>query len=47
VTVNSHKFRQRLQELKNRFKETDAKTQELLQELKEQIKALESINFDA
>ena len=47
MTVNSDKFKQRLQEMKNRFKETDAKTQELLQELKEQIKTLESINFDA
>jgi len=47
VTVNSNKFRQRIQELKNRFKETDAKTKELLQDLKEQIKTLESITFDA
>jgi len=33
--------------MKARFKETDATTQKLLQELKEQIKVLESINFDA
>jgi len=46
VTVNSNKFKQKLQEMENRFKETNAKTQELLQELKEQIKVLESINFD-
>jgi len=47
VTTNASKFRQRLQEMKARFKETDATTQKLLQDLKEQIKTLESITFDA
>jgi len=46
VTVNSEKFKQRIAELQARFKVTDAKTQELLEGLREQIKTLESINFE-
>ena len=45
MTVNSEKFKQRIAELQARFKVTDAKTQELLEDLREQIKTLESINF--
>ena len=46
VTVNSEKFKLRIQELQARFKVTDAKTQELLRDLRETIKTVESINFD-
>jgi hypothetical protein len=45
VTVNSEKFKQRIAELQARFKVTDAKTQELLENLRETIKTVESINF--
>ena len=46
VTVNSEKFKLRIQELQARFKVTDAKTQELLRDLRETIKTVESINFE-
>ena len=46
VTVNSEKFKVRIKELQARFKVTDAKTQELLRDLRETIKTVESINFD-
>ena len=46
VTVNSEKFKQRIAELQVRFKVTDAKTQELLEDLREQIKIVESITFE-
>jgi hypothetical protein len=46
VTVNSEKFKQRIAELQVRFKVTDAKTQELLENLRETIKTVENINFE-
>ena len=46
MTVNSEKFKQRIAELQVRFKVTDAKTQELLEDLREQIKIVESITFE-
>ena len=46
VTVNSERFKLRIQELQARFKVTDAKTQELLRDLRETIKTVESINFE-
>jgi len=46
VTVNSEKFKQRIAGLQARFKVTDAKTQELLENLRETIKTVESINFE-
>jgi GR25 family glycosyltransferase involved in LPS biosynthesis len=46
VTVNSEKFKQRIAELQARFKVTDAKTQELLEDLRETIKTVEGINFE-
>jgi hypothetical protein len=46
VTVNSEKFKQRIAELQARFKVTDAKTQELLENLRETIKTVENINLE-
>ena len=46
MTVNSEKFKVRIKELQARFKVTEIKTKELLQQLQGEIKILESINFD-
>ena len=46
VTVNSEKFKERIAELQARLKVTDAKTQELLKDLRETIKTVESIEFE-
>ena len=46
MTVNSEKFRLRIQELQSRFAITDARTQELLQELRETIETVQNIEFE-
>ena len=46
MTVNSEKFKVRIKGLQARFKVTDTKTKELLRDLRETIKTVESINFD-
>ena len=46
VTVNSEKFKKRIQELQSRFAITDARTQELLQQLREEIETIERITFE-
>jgi hypothetical protein len=46
MTVNSEKFRLRIQELQARFEITDRKTQELLQQLREEIEIVERITFE-
>ena len=46
MTVNSEKFRLRIKELQARFEITDAKTQELLQQLREEIEIVERITFE-
>ena len=46
MTVNSEKFKERIAELQARFKVTDAKTQELLKDLRETIKTVESIEIE-
>jgi hypothetical protein len=46
VTVNSERFRLRIKELQARFEITDRKTQELLQQLREEIETVERITFE-